>query len=302
MRWYDWREISRGEPIFPARFAYVAPRSIEDAIALLSHYGTDARALAGGQSLIPLMKLRLAGPKYLVDLNRIGGLATIEETDGFLSIGALVREADVEASALLRSRYPAIADTAAVVGDPLVRNLGTIGGNLAHGDPANDHPATMLALGAEVIAQGPRGERVIPVADLFEGFFTTSLKPGEVLTRIRVPRPASGCGSAYLKLERKVGDLATAGVAAFVQLEGDVCRAAGIGLTNVGSLPIKARKAEASLVGKRLDERAFADAADLAAEEADPASDLRGPVDYKRDMVRVLTRRALRRAVERAQA
>jgi carbon-monoxide dehydrogenase medium subunit len=289
--------------MIPAAFEYHRPASLQDAVALLGRLGADAKVLAGGQSLIPLMKLRLASPPHVVDLNRIPGLGGIAEKDGALVIGALVRESELEASDLVRKRFPILADACRVIADPLVRNLATVGGNLAHGDPANDHPAVMLALGAEVVAVGPAGSRRIPVADFFTGPLETALRPAEILTEIRIPLPPPRSGGAYLKLERKVGDFATAGVGVQLALAGgDACLHAGIGLTNVGATPIKARRAEGLVRGHRVDEAVIAAAARAAAEESDPAADLRGSVEYKRDLVRVLTARALRRAVERAGA
>ncbi len=287
--------------MIPGVFEYYAPTSIREAVDLLARHGEDAKILSGGQSLIPLMKLRLATPRYLVEINRIRGLAYIREGDGALRIGALTRESDLEESELIRTRYPILHDTSKVIADPLVRNLATVCGNLAHGDPANDHPATMLALGAELVAVGPKGERRIPVASFFTGPFTTALTPGEILTEILIPIPTPGSGGAYLKLERKVGDFATAAVAAQVSVrDNGMCERAGIGLTNVGPTPIKARKAEDFLHGKPLDAAAIRQAAQLAAGEAQPTSDLRGPAEYKRDLVRVLTTRALEKAIERA--
>lgn len=287
--------------MIPGAFEYHAPKSIDEATEMLAKLGDDAKILSGGQSLIPLMKLRLATPQHLVDINGISGLAYLREAEGFLRIGALTRESDLEDSELVRMRYPILFETSRVIADPLVRNLATVCGNLAHGDPANDHPATMLALGAEVVAFGRKGERRIPVTTFFTGPFTTALKPDEILTEIRIPTPPSRSGGAYLKLERKVGDFATAAVAVQVTLGADgACERAGIGLTNVGPIPIKAGKAEGFLKGKRLDEASITQAAQLAAEESEPASDLRGPAEYKRDLVRVLTARALKRAAERA--
>jgi carbon-monoxide dehydrogenase medium subunit len=287
--------------MIPAAFEYHAPTSLGEATALLARLGEDAKVLSGGQSLIPLMKLRLSSPPHVVDINGIPGLAGIREADGFLRIGALTRESDLEESELVRTRYRLLHDTTKVIADPLVRNLATIGGNLAHGDPANDHPATMLALGAEVVATGPRGERRIPIDSFFTGPFATALDPGEILVEIRVPVPAARSGGAYVKMERKVGDFATAAVAAQLTLSAaGTCEQVGIGLTNVGLTPIKATQAENALKGKRPDDATIAQAAKLAAEASQPAEDLRGSVEYKRDLVRVLTTRALRRAVQRA--
>jgi len=289
--------------MIPAAFEYHRPSTLQDAVALLSQLGDGAKVLAGGQSLIPLMKLRLASPRHVVDLNRIAGLGSIVERDGALVIGALVRESELEASELVRRRFPILADACRVIADPLVRNLATVGGNLAHGDPANDHPAAMLALGAEVVAVGPKGTRRLPLDGFFTGPLETALGSGEILTEIRIPLPAPRSGGAYLKMERKVGDFATAAVGAQITLAGgDACTHAGIGLTNVGPTPIKARRAEALLKGRRLDDAAIREAAIAAAGESDPSEDLRGSVAYKRDLVRVLTARALRRALERAGA
>ena len=288
--------------MIPAAFEYHTPGSIKEATALLARLGEDAKVLSGGQSLIPLMKLRLSSPRHVVDINGIEGLDGVREADGFLRIGALTRESDLEASEIVRTRYPLLYDTCKVIADPLVRNLATVGGNLAHADPANDHPATMLALGAEVIAVGTKGERKIPIGSFFTGPFATALSPDEILVEIRIPASTARSGGAYLKLERKVGDFATAAVAVHVVLSaGGTCDQVGIGLTNVGLTPIKATQAEAALKGKRPDAAAIKQAAELAAAAAQPSDDLRGSAEYKKDLVRVLTARALRRAVERAE-
>jgi len=236
-----------------------------------------------------------------VDIGRIPDLEYIREEGGWLKIGGRTRESALDASELIRTRYPILHDTAAVIADPLVRNLATVGSNLAHADPANDHPATMLSLGAEVVATGPGGERTIPIGDFFTDLLTTALAHDEILTEIRIPAPAPRSGGAYVKLERKVGDFATAATAAQVTLAADGTIAkAGIGLTNAGPLPIKATAAEAYLAGKKPDAATLAEAARLAAEATDPSVDRRGSVEYKRAMARVLTRRALERAVQRA--
>jgi carbon-monoxide dehydrogenase medium subunit len=289
--------------MIPAAFEYLRPKTIPEAIGFLQQYGDDAKILSGGQSLIPMMKFRLARPAYLIDINRIAGLSYIREEGGYLRIGGLTREADVEGSALIHAKYPILADTARVIADPQVRNMATLAGNLAHGDPANDHPATMIALGAEVVASGPKGERVLPVDSFFVTLFTTQLEHDEIVTEIRIPVPPPRSGGAYIKLERKVGDFATAAVAAQLTLDAaGACEAVRIGLTNVGATPIKAAKAAEFLAGKNLDEANITRAAQLAADEAQPSADLRGPEEYKRGLVKELTRRALRRACERAGA
>ncbi len=287
--------------MIPSAFDYHAPGTLDEAVALLERLGDEAKVLSGGQSLLPLLKLRLGDAGHLVDIGRIPGLTGIREADGYLRIGGATREADLERSDLVREKYPILLDTAAVIADPLVRNRATVGGNLAHGDPANDHPATMLALGAEVVARGPGGERTIPVTQFFTGLFATALSPAEILTEIRIPIPPPRSGGAYVKLERKVGDFATAAAAAQVTLggAGEIARV-GIGLTNAGPTPIKATAAEGHLLGRQPDAGAVAEAARLAAEAASPSADRRGSVEYKRDMARVLTGRAVARAVERA--
>ncbi|HEY1896407.1 MAG TPA: xanthine dehydrogenase family protein subunit M [Terracidiphilus sp.] len=287
--------------MIPAAFEYLRPKSIPEAIGFLQQYGDDAKILSGGQSLIPMMKFRLARPAYLIDINRISGLSYIREDDGYLKIGGLTREAELEHSALIHAKYPILADTSRVIADPQIRNLATLAGNLAHGDPANDHPATMLALRAEIVATGPGGERVIPVDSFFVTLFTTQLEHDEIVTEIRIPIPPERSGGAYFKLERKVGDFATAAAAAQLTIDGGgTCRNVGIGLTNVGATPIRAARAEEFLRGKAVDEANMTQAAQLAAEEAQPSSDLRGPEEYKRALVKELTRRALTRAHERA--
>jgi aerobic carbon-monoxide dehydrogenase medium subunit len=287
--------------MIPPSFDYHVPDSVSDAIGMLNRYGSEAKLLSGGMSLIPLMKLRLAEPAHVIDINRISGLDQIKETDGFLRIGALVREADLEKSELIRSKYPLLLDTTLVIADPLVRNRATIGGNLAHGDPANDHPATMLALEAEITVVGPQGERKIPITSFFTDLFATALGSDEILSEIRIPIPPPGGGGAYFKLERKVGDFATAGVAAQLTMNKDgICQRAGIGLTNVGLTPIKAKNAEEALRGQKIDGGSIKRAAQMAAQESQPTADLRGSEEYKRDLVRVLTIRALNRALERS--
>jgi carbon-monoxide dehydrogenase medium subunit len=287
--------------MIPPAFEYLRPNTVPEAIAFLQQYGDDAKILSGGQSLIPMMKFRLARPSHLIDINRISGLSYIKEEGGYLKIGGLVREAELEDSPLIRQKYPILFDTSRVIADPQIRNRATLAGNLAHGDPANDHPATMMALGAKIVAIGPQGERVIPVESFFITLFTTDLQHDEIVTEIRIPAPPARSGGAYLKLERKVGDFATAAVAAQLTIDQEgTCQKAGIALTNVGAIPIKVAKGEEFLQGKKLDETNITQAAQLAAEAAQPSSDLRGPEEYKRALVKELTRRALVRAYERA--
>ena len=307
--------------MIPPQFDYHAPGSLEEALALLGELD-DAKVMSGGQSLLPMLKLRLATPANIVDIGRIPGLDSISEEGGFLRIGALVTETALEGDATVAARYPILLDTARVIADPLVRNRATICGNLAHGDPANDHPATMLALRAQVVATGPAGARTIGVDEFFHGLFMTALDPGEILTEIRIPSPGEGSGGAYLKLERKVGDYAVAGVAVQLTLDDDgKVTQAGIGLTNLGFAPIRASAAEDVLTGAHLMDRGgfrgairkvqgaitsapsgdevIAAAAQAAADATDPVADRRGSVEYKRNMARVLTTRAIHKALAR---
>jgi carbon-monoxide dehydrogenase medium subunit len=285
--------------MIPAQFDYHAPKSLEEAIALLSQNAGNTKLLAGGQSLIPAMRFRLATPEVLVDINGISQLDYVREQNGYLSIGALTRETALEESSLIAEKYPLLLDTAKVVADPLVRQRATVGGNLAHADPANDHPATMLAYGAQIVARGPKGERSIAIDDFFTGLFESSLSPGEILTEIRIPSPKPGSSGAYVKIERKVGDYATTAVAVQLEAAGDVCKAIRIGLTNVNPTPMRAKQAEASLLGQALTQQNLEAAAKLAAAECDPSSDLRGSAEYKRDVTRVVVKRAIAIALAR---
>ena len=287
--------------MIPASFEYFRPEILPEAISLLQKHGENVKILSGGHSLIPMMKLRLASPPILIDINRIAGLSYIRESGGYLRIGALTREAELDASDLVRTKYPIIADTAKVIADPLVRNMATIGGNIAHADPANDHPATLLALDAEIIATGTKGERTIPINRFFTGLFETALKPDEILTEIRVSTPAARSGGAYFKFERKVGDFAIAAVAVQLTLDKkDRIEKVGIGLTNVGPTVIEAKEAEELLRGNKLDEAVARKAGELASKASQPSSDLRGPEKYKRALVKTLTVRALNLALQRA--
>jgi carbon-monoxide dehydrogenase medium subunit len=284
--------------MYPASFEYFAPTTLEEAEGLLQQYGDEAKVLAGGQSLIPLMKLRFAAPAVLVDINEVEGLDGLAEEDGALRIGALVRHAACERSELLGGRYRMLGDAAPQISDPVVRNRGTVGGSLAHADPQGDWGSVMIAARAEVVAQGPDGTRTIPVREFFQGPFTTALEPVEILTEIRVPDPGPKAGGTYLKLERKVGDFATVGVAVQVSFSNGTVGQAGIALTGVGPANLAAETAEEALAGSALDEEAIREAARLAAEAAQPRGDLRGSEEYKRNVVRVFTERGLRAAAE----
>jgi carbon-monoxide dehydrogenase medium subunit len=287
--------------MIPKGFEYHAPASLAEAAALLHKYKDDAKILSGGQSLIPLMKLRFAEPKVIVDINGIKGLNYVDEKAGNLRIGALARESDLEDSKSVQKKFPMISDAVKMIADPSVRNRATLCGNLAHGDPANDQPAIMLALNAQMVVQGRGKERLVPASKFFVGTLATALKQDEILKEVRIPLPPANSGGAYLKLERRVGDFAIVAVAAQIGLDrGGKIASAGIGLTNVGPTPIKATAAEQFLVGKDATDANFAEAARLAEQASSPSSDNRAPADYKRAMVKELAVRALRRALERA--
>ncbi|MCB8960584.1 MAG: xanthine dehydrogenase family protein subunit M [Ardenticatenales bacterium] len=287
--------------MIPGEFEYHAPATLQEAIALLQQHGDDAKILAGGHSLIPAMRFRLAMPEVLIDINNIAGLEYVRESNGHLAIGALTREVDVDDSALVQGSYPLLADAARVIADPVVRNRATVGGNIAHADPANDHPAVLLAYGAEVEAVGPAGSRTIAIDDFFTDLFENALSEDEILTEIRIPRPGAGSGGAYIKLERKVGDYAISAVAVQLTMQDGVCTAARVGLTNVSPVPMRSSGAEAALIGSRLTDADLEAAGQAAAAECDPSADLRGSVAYKRDLTRILLKRAVRKAAERAQ-
>jgi len=288
--------------VYPARFEYLRPSTVDEAVSALARYDDEAKVLAGGQSLIPLMKLRFAMPRALVDINGIDGLDELREVDGGLEIGALVRHKTCEQSELLKGRFGVLGDAAPQISDPIVRNWGTVAGSLAHADPQGDWGSVLMAAGAEVEAQRPDGTRTIPLAELFVGPFTTALEPAEVITSVRVPDPGQSAGGTYLKLERKVGDYATVGVAVHVSFEDGKVGRAGIALTGVGARNLRAEAAEQALAGAALDDEAIAEAGRLAAEAADPKDDIRGTAEYKRSVVRVYTERGLRTAARAAAA
>jgi aerobic carbon-monoxide dehydrogenase medium subunit len=285
--------------MYPAAFEYATASSVDEAIAELGRGGEEARVLAGGQSLIPMMKLRLAQPSFLVDINGIAELGGIGRGNGHLRVGALARHADVVASG---DTFGAVASAAPWIADPIVRNRGTLCGSVAHCDPEGDWNSVLLATGAEVVARGPGGERVIPITDFVVDFFTNSLQPGEMVTEVRIPVPAGASGGSYQKLERKVGDYATVGVAVHLELGGDgSIAAAGIALTSVNPRNTKATAAEAVLVGNQPGADLFAEAARAAASASEPRSDVRGTAEWKRNVVEVFTRRALSAALTQAQ-
>ena len=287
--------------MLPSRFEYHRPESLEEALQLLAEHGDEAKVLAGGQSLIPVMKLRLAAPAHLIDIGRLG-MDSIAEADGHLAIGALARHRDLERSDLLKARYPVMAAAAPLISDPIVRNLGTIGGSLCHAAPAGDWGSVLLALQASVVLRSGRGESELPISEFLEDTFTTALEPDEILTEVRVPQPAGSSGGTYLKMERKVGDFATVAAAVHLSLSDGTIERAGIGLTAVGSKNLQAAEAEASLAGAEPTEAAFAEAGRLAAEASSPVTDVRGSAEYKRHIVDVYVRRGLATALEKARA
>jgi carbon-monoxide dehydrogenase medium subunit len=286
--------------MIPREFAYHAPRSIPDALALLNQFGDEAKLLAGGHSLLPMMKMRFAQPGHLIDLGRIAELKGISEKGGTLHIGAMTTENELIWSKLLQEKCPLLVEGARLISDPQVRYKGTIGGDISHGDPGNDHPALMLALGASFVLRSTTGDRIVAADGFFVGTYDTLMKPGEIMTEIRIPVPAAGTGYAYAKLKRKVGDFATAAAAVVLRMNGDTVREVAIALTNVGPTPLKASAAENALRGKTLTDASIAAAADLAMSICDPATDQRGDAEYRTAMAGEMTQRALRTARTRA--
>lgn len=288
--------------MIPGTFAYHRPTTIDSAVALLIELGEDARPLAGGHSLIPLMKTRLASPEHLVDLTGIEGLNGIERSDGDVVIGAMTTQHSLIGSSLLSELVPIVRETSLMIADPQIRYKGTIGGNCANGDPGNDMPALMQCLNARYVLTGNEGTREVAARDFYLGAYETALAAGEILTAVRIPIPAPGHGYAYEKLKRKVGDYATAAAAVMITMAGDTCTSASIGLTNVAETPLWAEEAGRLLVGTKLDEGSIASAVAAAEAITDPASDMRGPADYRTKMAGVMLRRALERARSRAKA
>ncbi len=286
--------------MIPGAFEYHRPKSLDEVMALLGEHGDEGRLLAGGHSLIPMMKLRLANPAHLIDLRAVAGLRGIEEAGGAIRIGAMTTQAEVIASELLAARVPILRETALQIADPQVRYCGTIGGNVANGDPGNDMPAVMLALGAEFLARGPSGERSIAARNYYRAAFTTALAENEVLTALRIPAPPAGHGSAYAKMKRKVGDYATAAAAVILVMDGGTCRDARIALTNLADVPLLAEAAGQALIGTPVDDAAIEKAMAAAVAITDPASDLRGPAEFRKHVAGIMVRRAILRARERA--
>jgi carbon-monoxide dehydrogenase medium subunit len=285
--------------MYPSRFRYEAPSSLSDAIAMLRDGGDYAKVLAGGQSLVPLMKLRFASPELVVDINNVPGLGYHRaDPDGTLHIGALCRHVDLERSALLASTQPTMAAAAPLIADPIVRNRGTLVGSLCHADPQGDWASVVLALGGSVVAQGPRGKRSIPMADFVTGPFQNVLEPAEIAVEAVIPAAQGTRSGGYLKLERRVGDFATVGVAVAIETSGGTVSRAGIALTGVGGSTIGATAAAEALAGQPLSADSISRAADLAAEAARPRTDHRGSAEYKRHMVRTFVQRILTRANE----
>lgn len=286
--------------MIPREFAYHAPTTLPEALGLLQQFGDEAKLLAGGHSLLPMMKLRFASPSHLIDLGRISELKGIGLDNGTLVIGAMTTENEIIWSKLIQDKCPLLVEGARQISDPQVRYKGTIGGDISHGDPGNDHPALMLVLGASFVLRGASGERIVPADGFFRGTFDTLLDRGEIMTQIRIPVPASGSGYCYSKLKRKTGDFAAAAAAVLLRMKGGLVDDARIALTNVGPTPLKVTKAQEALRGKKLDDAAIAEAARLAMSICAPAPDQRGDAEYKTAMAGEMTVRALSMARHRA--
>ena len=282
--------------MYPAQFDYHTPGTVQEALALLGQHKDDAKLLAGGHSLLPAMKLRLAQPKHVVDLRKISSLTGIKEEGGALVIGAMATHHAVESSAVVKSKCPMLAQVAAQIGDPMVRNMGTIGGSLAHADPAADWPAAAVALGAEMVAEGPKGKRTIKADDFFKGLLTTALAENEILTEIRVPAAGANVKSAYAKFPHPASRFAVVGVAAVVTVDGGKISKASIGITGAGTKASRAKGVEAAITGKPADAASIQAAAEKAAEGVDVQADLQGSVEYKQHLLRVFAKRAMEAA------
>ena len=288
--------------MYPASFEYHAPGTVQEALSLLGKLGDDAKLLAGGHSLIPMMKLRLAQPKHVIDLRKVPNLAGVKQDGNTIVVGAMTTHWQVESAPVLREKLPIVSDTAGVIGDPAVRNVGTIGGSLAHADPAADMPATAIAVGFEFVCEGAKGKRTVKVDDWFQGLMATAVKEDEILVEIRIPTWPAGSGGAYLKFPHPASRFAVVGAAAMITLDGKgVCTKAGVGITGAGTKAVRAKGVEAGLAGKTLDQATIEAAAQKAAEGVDVQADLQGSVEYKSHLCRVFARRAIEAAVKRAQ-
>jgi carbon-monoxide dehydrogenase medium subunit len=287
--------------MYPAAFEYHAPTSVKDALKLLGKL-KDSKLLAGGHSLIPMMKLRLAQPKHIIDLGKVKGLGGVKEEKGVFSVGAMTTHWEVESNKALKAKVPVVSETAAVIGDPAVRNKGTIGGSLAHADPAADMPATAIALGFEVVCEGAKGKRTVKVDDWFKGLMETALKDNEVLTTVRIPVWGPGSGACYMKFPHPASRFAIVGVCAALTVDkSGVCKKVGVGVTGAGTKAVRAKTVEAALLNKKLDAATIEAAAQKAADGVDVQADLQGSVEYKAHLCRVFARRALEAALKRAQ-
>jgi len=282
--------------MYPAQFEYHTPGSVREVLELLGRHKDDAKLLAGGHSLLPAMKLRLSQPKHLLDLRKVPGLTGIKEEGGMLVIGAMTTHYAIESSSVVKSKCPVLASTAGLIGDPMVRNMGTIGGSLAHADPAADYPAAIIALGAEMVAEGPKGKRTIKADDFFKGLLTTALGPDEILTEVRVPVCGPKVGCAYLKFPHPASRFAVVGVAAVLTVDGGRVTKAGVGITGAGTKAVRAKGVEAGLSNKALDAATIQAAADKAPDGVDVQADLQGSVEYKQHLLKVFARRSIEAA------
>ena len=286
--------------MIPANFDYHPASTLSEAFSLFQKYGDEAKYMSGGHSLLPMMKLRFATPKHVIDISPIEGLSYVKEEKGMLKIGALTTETELEHNDLLKKKYPIFGDVSKLIADPAVRNFATVGGNIAHGDAANDQPSVMIAHRATLVAEGPKGKRTIEIDDFFKGFYTTALEPAEILVELQLPEAQPRASSAYHKIERKVGDYATAGAAVYLELDKKhVCQQAGIGLTNVSSVPMRAARAEDLLRGKEITPDIMEEAGDICAKDCSPASDLRGSESYKRAVTKEIVIRMIKKTLER---
>ncbi|HUG35920.1 MAG TPA: xanthine dehydrogenase family protein subunit M [Candidatus Limnocylindrales bacterium] len=285
--------------MYPAAFEYHTPGSIKEALELLGKHKDEAKLLAGGHSLLPAMKFRLARPGHLVDLRKVPGLTGIKEDGGMLVIGAMTTHYAIESSPVVKSKCPVLAQTAAMIGDPMVRNMGTIGGSLAHADPAADYPATIIALGAEMVAEGPKGKRTIKADDFFKGLMTTAVGADEILTEVRVPVCGPTVGAAYLKFPHPASRFAVVGVAAVLTMDGSKVGKASVGITGAGTRAVRAKGVEAGLAGKTLDAATIQAAAEKAPDGVDVQADLQGSVDYKKHLLKVFAKRAVEAATKK---